>query len=98
MYFSMEAPVFEINSTYYFLIIKEALVGIIIGFIAYLIMSAIQTAGGFIDFQMGFANGQCDGSANRCTESNHGTVFIYHKSFFLTVCQWPSFDIGWNLL
>jgi flagellar biosynthesis protein FliR len=54
MYFSMEAPVFEINSTYYFLIIKEALVGIIIGFIAYLIMSAIQTAGGFIDFQMGF--------------------------------------------
>ena len=55
MYFSMEAPVFEINSTYYFLIIKEALVGIIIGFIAYLIMSAIQTAGGFIDFQMGFA-------------------------------------------
>ena len=49
------APVFEINGTYYLLIIKEALVGIIIGFIAYMIMSAIQIAGGFIDFQMGFA-------------------------------------------
>ena len=38
---------------YYLLILKEALVGILIGFIAYMIMSAIQIAGGFIDFQMG---------------------------------------------
>ena len=37
------------------LIFKEALVGIFVGFIAYMIMSAIQIAGGFIDFQMGFA-------------------------------------------
>ena len=31
------------------------MVGLFIGFIAYMIMSAIQIAGGFIDFQMGFA-------------------------------------------
>jgi flagellar biosynthesis protein FliR len=54
MFLSMEAPVFEIGATYYLLILKEALVGILIGFIAYVIMSSIQTAGGFIDFQMGF--------------------------------------------
>lgn len=54
MFISMEAPVFEINATYYLLILKEALVGILIGFIASVMMSAIQTAGGFIDFQMGF--------------------------------------------
>ena len=54
MFISMDAPVLDINSTYYLLIIKEALVGIVIGFIAYVIMSSIQTAGGFIDFQMGF--------------------------------------------
>ena len=34
---------------------KEAMVGLIIGLIAYIIISAIQIAGGFIDFQMGFA-------------------------------------------
>lgn len=54
MFFSMEAPVFEINGSYYLLIIKEMLIGLLIGFIAYLIMSAIQIAGGLIDFQMGF--------------------------------------------
>ena len=41
--------------TYYLLILKEAFVGLLIGFIAYIILSAIQIAGGFIDFQMGFA-------------------------------------------
>lgn len=54
IFFSMEAPVFEINGSYYLLIIKEMLIGLLIGFIAYLIMSAIQIAGGLVDFQMGF--------------------------------------------
>lgn len=54
MFFSMDAPSMEINGIYFLLIIKEVLVGILIGFIAYVIMSAIQIAGGFIDFQMGF--------------------------------------------
>ena len=53
-FYSMDAPVFEIDAAYYLLILKEALVGILIGFIAYVIMSSIQIAGGFIDFQMGF--------------------------------------------
>src|SRR5699024_5168254 len=34
---------------------KEILVGLFIGLIAYIILSAVQVAGGFIDFQMGFA-------------------------------------------
>lgn len=38
-----------------FLLVKEAAVGLLIGFIGYLILSAVQIAGGFIDFQMGFA-------------------------------------------
>ncbi|WP_338452062.1 flagellar biosynthetic protein FliR [Niallia oryzisoli] len=54
MFIEMDAPALEIDGVYYLLIIKEALIGILLGFIAYLIMSAIQTAGGFIDFQMGF--------------------------------------------
>lgn len=51
-------PVMEpllINGDYFLLLLKEAMVGLLVGFFAYMILSAIQTAGGFIDFQMGFA-------------------------------------------
>ncbi|WP_017796686.1 flagellar biosynthetic protein FliR [Oceanobacillus kimchii] len=44
-----------VNNLYVFLIVKEILIGICIGLIAYIIVAAIQVAGGFIDFQMGFA-------------------------------------------
>lgn len=55
MFYTIDAPVLEINGAYFLLIMKEALVGLLVGFIAYLVLSAIQIAGGFIDFQMGFA-------------------------------------------
>lgn len=55
MYYTLDVPGFEIDAHYFMLIIKEAMVGLFIGFIAYLILAAIQIAGGFIDFQMGFA-------------------------------------------
>lgn len=55
MYYSIDVQGFEIDGEYFMLLIKEAMVGIFIGFIAYLILAAIQIAGGFIDFQMGFA-------------------------------------------
>lgn len=52
---SMDAPVLEIDHMYILLLIKEIVVGLAIGLIAYIILSAVQIAGGFIDFQMGFA-------------------------------------------
>ena len=55
MFSAIGAPEIAIDGSYFLLIIKEALVGLLIGFIAALMMSAIQIAGGFIDFQMGFA-------------------------------------------
>ncbi|QED47556.1 flagellar biosynthetic protein FliR [Cytobacillus dafuensis] len=55
MIFTVDIPEISIDSHYLLLVIKEALIGLLIGFIAYLILSAIQIAGGFIDFQMGFA-------------------------------------------
>ncbi|WP_163101519.1 flagellar biosynthetic protein FliR [Peribacillus alkalitolerans] len=55
MYYTMDIPVLEIDVSYFLLIVKEALVGLMIGFIAFVIMTAVQIAGGFIDFQMGFA-------------------------------------------
>ncbi|HLU21889.1 MAG TPA: flagellar biosynthetic protein FliR [Bacillaceae bacterium] len=55
IYYTLDVPGFEITGVYFLLIIKEACVGLLIGFVAYLMLSAIQIAGGFIDFQMGFA-------------------------------------------
>ncbi|MFT9597141.1 flagellar biosynthetic protein FliR [Mesobacillus sp.] len=55
MFTAIGAPEIAVDSTYFMLVIKEAMVGLFIGFIAALMMAAIQIAGGFIDFQMGFA-------------------------------------------
>lgn len=55
MFLSMDKPALEIDGFYYMLIMKEAMVGLFIGLVAYMIFAAIQIAGSFIDFQMGFA-------------------------------------------
>jgi flagellar biosynthetic protein FliR len=55
MFYAISPPEMEITGVYFLLIVKEALVGVLIGFTAYLMLSAIQIAGGLIDFQMGFA-------------------------------------------
>ncbi|MGX1982763.1 flagellar biosynthetic protein FliR [Thermolongibacillus altinsuensis] len=55
MFFTIEKKPLSIDGVYFMLIIKEVLVGLFIGLIAFMIMSAIQIAGGLIDFQMGFA-------------------------------------------
>lgn len=55
MYYSIDATPFEINGEYILLILKEAMTGLLIGLAAFIVLSAIQIAGGFIDFQMGFA-------------------------------------------
>jgi flagellar biosynthetic protein FliR len=52
---TIDTSLFSLDHTYFFLLIKEALVGLLIGLLAYIIVSAIQVAGGFVDFQMGFA-------------------------------------------
>ncbi|KHE71976.1 flagellar biosynthetic protein FliR [Halobacillus sp. BBL2006] len=55
MYFTVEIPALTVDAEYFLLIFKEAAVGIAVGLIAYIVLAAIQIAGGFIDFQMGFA-------------------------------------------
>ena len=55
MVYTIEVPELAIDGTFIMLVIREAVIGLFIGIIAYIIMAAIQIAGGFIDFQMGFA-------------------------------------------
>lgn len=45
----------ELGANLIILLIKEVSVGLLIGLIGYMVMSVVQIAGGFIDFQMGFA-------------------------------------------
>ena len=97
MFFSMDAPVFEIDGAYYLLIIKEALVGIFIGFIAYVIMSAIQTAGGFIDFQMGFGMVNVMDPQTGAQSPIMGQ-YLYIISLFFYNSEWSSLNTRWNLL
>lgn len=52
---AMEPVHIDFDGRYPFLLLKEAVVGLFTGMLAYIIMAAIQIAGGFIDFQMGFA-------------------------------------------
>ncbi|XQY93525.1 flagellar biosynthetic protein FliR [Metabacillus sp. HB246100] len=55
MFISLDPPEIFIDGQFFMLLIKEALFGLLIGFSAYFILAAIQIAGSFIDFQMGFA-------------------------------------------
>jgi len=48
-------PAFVLDGAYVLLVLKEALVGLLLGFAASLIFAAIQMAGAMIDLQMGFA-------------------------------------------
>ncbi|MDC3414122.1 flagellar type III secretion system protein FliR [Aquibacillus sp. 3ASR75-11] len=55
MYYTIDIPVIPLDEIFLLLLLKEAAVGLLIGLIAFIILSAIQIAGGFIDYQMGFA-------------------------------------------
>ncbi len=55
MYYPVDIPPLDFDYRFLLLVLKEASVGLLVGFIAYMLISAIQIAGGLIDFQMGFA-------------------------------------------
>jgi flagellar biosynthesis protein FliR len=55
MYYTFNIEPIPIDGDYLLLVLKEAIVGLSIGLAATIVMSAVQIAGGFIDFQMGFA-------------------------------------------
>jgi len=55
MFYTLDIPELQFDGFYILLILKEIAVGLSIGLIAFILLSAIQIAGGLIDFQMGFA-------------------------------------------
>jgi flagellar biosynthesis protein FliR len=55
MLYAISPDPIPINGFFLLLIMKEAMIGLAIGFIAAIVFYALQVAGGFIDLQMGFA-------------------------------------------
>ncbi|TYR82733.1 flagellar type III secretion system protein FliR [Priestia megaterium] len=52
---TIDIPAVELDDQFILLVVKECLVGLVMGLIAYIVIMAIQIAGGLIDFQIGFA-------------------------------------------
>ncbi|MCP1144059.1 flagellar biosynthetic protein FliR [Lysinibacillus endophyticus] len=55
MYYSLDVDAIPIDGNYILLVLKELIIGLMIGIAANIVFSAVQIAGGFIDFEMGFA-------------------------------------------
>ncbi|AXF55120.1 flagellar biosynthetic protein FliR [Salicibibacter kimchii] len=54
IFFTLDVPTMEVEATFFLLIIKEVLIGLLLGLIASILFYAIQVAGAFIDIKMGF--------------------------------------------
>ncbi|SDI94148.1 flagellar biosynthetic protein FliR [Natribacillus halophilus] len=54
IFFTVDVSGVGIDATYFLLIIKEALIGLLLGLIATMLFYAIQVAGAFMDLKMGF--------------------------------------------
>lgn len=55
IYYAIDLPTVPVDGQFILLLIKEAIIGLLIGLIAYIVTTAVQIAGGLIDFDMGFA-------------------------------------------
>ncbi|TCP30315.1 flagellar biosynthetic protein FliR [Scopulibacillus darangshiensis] len=76
----------SLNAMYPLLVIKEAVVGLSIGFVAGLLLYAVQLAGAFIDLQMGFAIANTINPENGVTSPLTGQyLYIFALFFFLGV-------------
>ena len=70
-------PDFTLGGNFYLLIpiaIKETLFGLSMGYITKLVFSAVETAGHFIDFQVGFSMGQVFDPTMGASSSNYGRL------------------------
>jgi flagellar biosynthesis protein FliR len=76
----------EIDSTYFLLVLKEAMVGLGLGFFTMVLLYAVQLAGSFIDLQSGFAMSAMFNPQTGVQEHLTGKFFyILAMLFFLSI-------------
>lgn len=54
IFFTLDVGAIAIDATFFLLVIKEVLIGLLLGLVASMLFYAIQVAGAFIDIKMGF--------------------------------------------
>jgi len=52
-FMSLDAELMEIDAAYVLLVLREVLIGILLGFVAYMFFTVVQISGSFVDMQMG---------------------------------------------
>lgn len=78
--------VVQMDSSYIFLVLKEVLVGLCLGFFANILLYAVQLAGSFIDLQSGFAMASMFNPQTGIQENLTGRFFyIVAMLFFLSI-------------
>jgi flagellar biosynthesis protein FliR len=78
--------VIEMDSTYILLVLKEAMVGLSLGFFTMVLLYAVQLAGSFIDLQSGFAMSAMFNPQTGVQEHLTGKFFyILAMLFFLSI-------------
>ena len=83
---------------YILLILKEAVIGLMLGLVHTMVMSAVQIAGGFIDFQMGFAMANIIDPQTGAQTPLMGQFFNFLVLLLSTSNQWSSFNFRWDFL
>ncbi len=78
VYLNMPAsPVFEQTLLFMLAVLREALIGLSMGFAARLVFSGIEMAGQFIDFQVGYTMGAIYDPATGTASSYYGKLFYW---------------------
>jgi flagellar biosynthetic protein FliR len=71
------APVYEQTLLFMLAAVREALIGLSMGFTAKLVFSGIEMAGQFIDFQVGYSMGAIYDPATGTASSYYGKLFYW---------------------
>jgi len=53
-FMSINVEFMQIDAAYILMVLREVLIGILLGFVAYLFFAVVQVSGSFVDMQMGF--------------------------------------------
>lgn len=90
----IEVPVYSNATEYAFLVVKESVAGILIGFSAYICFSAIFFAGRMIDMEIGMSMANMFDMTTRTQVSVSGNFYNYMLLIMLVITDMHHFLLG----
>ncbi|MGB4589242.1 MAG: flagellar biosynthetic protein FliR [Clostridiaceae bacterium] len=72
-----ESPIYEENLLFILGVVREAIIGLSMGFIGKLVFSAVEMAGQLIDFQVGYSMGAIYDPTSASMSSYYGRLFYW---------------------